>query len=308
MPKTHVSKSKEIKATVGKVYQTLNNFNHWSAWSPWLICEPGAKVKVADDTKFYEWEGKRIGSGNMKVTDENPESTIDYDLTFLKPWKSKAKVRFELKPSGEHTRVTWIMDSSLPFFMFWMKRSMEAFIGMDFDRGLNMLKEYIEEGEVKSKLEFIGQGHYPGCQYVGFKRDCSVSEVGETMTGDFEKLKAFVEDNPDNIASQPFSIYHKWDPVKERVSYTCGIPLKQIPEQTAPGMIKGSIPSVPTYTLRHIGPYVHLGNAWSTLIAMQRAKEFKPMKGFHPFETYVNAPGEVPEEDLITDINFGVKS
>jgi DNA gyrase inhibitor GyrI len=308
MPKTHVSQSKEISAPVEKVFNTLNNFNYWTDWSPWLICEPEASVKVADDTKYYEWEGKRIGSGNMQVTAENPNTSIDYDLTFLKPWKSTAKVRFVLKPAGDSTLVTWIMDSSLPFFMFWMKKSMEAFIGMDFDRGLNMLKEYVEEGRVKSKLEFIGHGRFQGCQYVGIKRDCNASEVGDLVSGDLEKLKAFVAGNTNNIASEPFSIYHKWDPVKQRVSYTCGIPLKQVPEQTPTEMIKGSIPAVPTYTLRHIGPHLHLGNAWSTLMAMQRAKEFKPKKGFHPFETYVNASGEVAESELITDIHFGLKS
>lgn len=184
---------------------------------------------------------------------------------------------------------------------------MEAFIGMDFDRGLNMLKEYVEEGTVKSKLEFIGQGQYPGCQYVGIKRSCSVDEVGDLMASDFEKLKSLVKENPDNMASEPFSIYHKWDPVKKSVSYTSGVPLKRIPDQVPAGMVTGTIPATQTYTLRHVGPYLHLGNAWSTLIMMQRSKEFKPKKGFHPFETYVNSPEEVPQAELITDIHFAVK-
>ena len=307
MPKTHVSKSIEIQAPPEKVFNTLNNFNHWSPWSPWLICEPEAMVKVAEDAKFYEWEGKRIGSGNMQITAENPHSTIDYDLMFLKPWKSKAKVRFKLIPEGEHTRATWIMDSSLPFFMFWMKRSMEAFIGMDFDRGLNMLKEYIEDGEVKSELKFVGKGSYPGCNYVGIKRDCTVSEVGKLMSADFDQLKDLAHANEGSLAGEPFSIYHKWDPVKQRVSYTAGFPVDNLPQNLPAGMITGSIPATETYTLRHIGPYQHLGNAWTTLMMMQRGKEFKPKKGFHPFETYVNSPEEVPASELITDIHFAVK-
>ena len=187
MPKTHVSRSQEINAPIESVFNILNNFNQWQPWSPWLICEPEATVKVDDDSKYYEWEGRRIGSGNMRITNENPNSSIDYDLTFLKPWKSQAKVRFNLESQGEGTKATWIMDSSLPFFMFWMKKSMEAFIGMDFDRGLNMLKEYAEDGAVNSKLEFVGTGAYPGCQYIGIKRECNVDEVGTLMSKDFEK-------------------------------------------------------------------------------------------------------------------------
>ncbi|GJM28999.1 MAG: transcriptional regulator [Cyclobacteriaceae bacterium] len=308
MPKTHVSKSIDIQASPEKIFSTLNDFNHWKPWSPWQICEPEASLKIADDAKSYQWEGRRIGSGNMRITNEQPHASVDYDLTFLKPWKSTAKVRFTLEPAGDNSKVTWIMDSSLPFFMFWMKKSMEAFIGMDFDRGLNMLKEYVEDGAIKSKLEFVGKGRYPGCQYVGIKRTCSVPEVGSAMTKDFERLKNYGEEHHDNIASEPFSIYHKWDPVKQSVSYTAGLPLKSVPSPAPDGMVKGAIPETATYTVRHIGPYLHLGNAWSTLIAMQRAKEFKPKKGIHPFETYVSMPGKVPETELITDIHFAINS
>jgi uncharacterized membrane protein len=175
MPKTHVSKSINIDRSPDEIFKKLNDFNQWPQWSPWLICEPDARVEVAPDAKYYEWEGKRVGSGNMRIINEQPNGSIDYDLTFLTPWKSTAKVRFALEDTGESTKVTWIMDSSLPFFMFWMKKSMESFIGMDFDRGLNMLKEQVEDGTVNSKLEFIGEGSYPGCQYLGITRTCSMS-------------------------------------------------------------------------------------------------------------------------------------
>ena len=41
-----------------------------------------------------------------------------------------------LKRAGLAPELTWTMDSSLPFFLFWMKKSMEGFIGMDYDPGL----------------------------------------------------------------------------------------------------------------------------------------------------------------------------
>jgi effector-binding domain-containing protein len=39
---------------------------------------------------------------------------------------------------------------------------------------------------------------------------------------------------------------------------------------------------------------------------MQRNKEFKYRKGIDPFEVYLNMPGEVPNEQLVTEINFPV--
>ena len=121
MPKTRVEKSITINASTNKVKSIISDFNHWKHWSPWLILEPGCKVRVATDGKMQEWEGNRIGSGVIKVTKES-EFVVNYDLTFLKPWKSVAKTDFILEEVGQKaTKLTWTMDSSLPFFMFFYK-------------------------------------------------------------------------------------------------------------------------------------------------------------------------------------------
>jgi effector-binding domain-containing protein len=39
---------------------------------------------------------------------------------------------------------------------------------------------------------------------------------------------------------------------------------------------------------------------------MQRGKEFKHRKGIDPFEVYMNMPGQVSEEQLVTEIHFPV--
>jgi hypothetical protein len=43
------------------------------------------------------------------------------------------------------------------------------------------------------------------------------------------------------------------------------------------------------------------------MYAMHRNKEIKLEKGLHPFESYVNTPGEVPDGELIADIRFAIK-
>ncbi|MCG8322675.1 MAG: SRPBCC family protein [Cytophagales bacterium] len=307
MPKMHIEKSTVINAPVEKIYNTLNNFNHWTPWSPWLIQEPEAKVEVAGDAKYYSWEGNRIGTGNMKVTAEKSNESIDYDLNFVKPWKSSAKVRFEMKSQGEGTEVTWLMDGSLPVFMFWMKKMMEAYVGMDYERGLSMLKEYVEDGTVHSKLDFNGSSTYPGCTYVGVKTACTKETIGTQMEKDFGEIWAFMSGHKDLISGHPFSIYHKWDLVKNKISYTSGVPVSRIPDNLPDGFITGKIPKTPIYTVKHTGPYGHLGNAWSTLYSMERNKSFKANKKIDPFETYANDPGEVPHNELITEVHFATK-
>jgi len=174
MPKTHVEKAIIIAASLEKVKSIITDFNHWEAWSPWFILEPETKVSISADGKTQEWEGKRIGSGIIKMISER-DSMIKYDLTFLKPWKSEAKTDFIIEKIDENnTKLTWTMDGSLPFFMFWMKTMMECLIGMDYDRGLLMLKDYIEKGNIDARLEFLGESDYAGCKFVGVKSECTI--------------------------------------------------------------------------------------------------------------------------------------
>ncbi|MTB53710.1 SRPBCC family protein [Lewinella sp. W8] len=308
MPAIHISRSIDVDATPEKVYEIVSNFHHWRPWSPWLIAEPEAKVSVAEDGKYYEWEGQRTGVGNMTVTDSTAPSRVDYDLEFLKPWKSSAKVSFDCRAkSGGGTTVSWNMDTSLPFYLFWMKNSMIAYLNSDYDRGLAMLKEYVEDGAVSSQLEFLGYGEYPGTAYVGITTATTQADVGPQMNADLTKLAKHQEEGVFSASGAPFSIYHKFDMVKNQVNYTIALPVAEAPASLPAGLKAGSIPATRTYTLRHVGPYKHLGNAWSALVMMQRGKEFKVQRGIHPFEVYGNAPGEVPDEELITDIHFAVK-
>lgn len=310
MPKFHVEKSVTIEAPLDKVKSVLSDFDQWSAWSPWLLMEPEAKVTVRDDKKYYEWDGQRVGAGNMELLNEQTKGntqSLTYSLNFLKPWKSYADVSFELSEAESGTKVTWNMDSSLPFFMFFMKKMMISWIGMDYQRGLNMLKEHVEAGHINSALSFEGESDFAGTHYIGITRECETQDIGPAMAGDFTQLGQFMENHADIANGNPMSIYHKWDMVKERCHYTAAIPVKSIPADIPDGMVEGEIPAIRVYTLRHTGDYLHVGNAWATLYTMERNKEFSCNKGIHPFEVYVNSPEEVDCSELITELKFPVK-
>jgi predicted transcriptional regulator YdeE/uncharacterized protein YndB with AHSA1/START domain len=307
MPKFSILKSVTIQAPIEDIYKVLCNFNHWKAWSPWLVMEPEAKVQISGDGKSYQWFGKRVGEGKMQILSEQKNKKIDYSLNFIKPWKSKADVSFSLTEKEGAVEVSWTMHSQLPFFMFWMKKMMIAFISMDYNRGLNMLKDLIEQGTVPSKLVFKGVENLPPTDYVGIKTYCSHSAIGDCMARDFTQLQNYVRVQSDIPNTQPFSIYHKWDIVKKTVEYTAAIPVTSKPQTVPAGFILGQVPATKIYTIRHIGPYTHIANAWSTLYNMQQNKELKCQKNIHPFEVYVNDPANTDKNDLITDISFPIK-
>ncbi|MFM1896357.1 MAG: hypothetical protein RLZZ385_1431 [Pseudomonadota bacterium] len=307
MVKLHISETIRIDATPAAVYAIVSDFHHWAAWSPWMIQEPEATTIVQPDGKSYSWEGKRVGSGNMKVTGEEVGRNIDYDLNFIKPFKSHATVRFELRDVGGGTEVTWLLDTGLPFFLFWMKKSMTTFLHMDYRRGLTMLKDYAETGNVPSRLEFTGVVEFPGMRYVGIRGESSTADMGPSMSAAFDRVWTLVKDSSLQPAGAPVAIYHKFDPVAGRASFTCGAPVTDLPAQLPSGIISGSIPAMKVYQLRHVGAYRHLPNGWTTANNLIQNKVFKVDPRHPPFEMYRNMPGEVEDKDLITDIFYGVK-
>jgi predicted transcriptional regulator YdeE len=307
MPKMNIVKKKQINAPVSKVYDVLADMSSWSKWSPWLIMDPDADINVAEDNNSYSWEGNRVGSGHMAIAREDKENSIDYDLTFLKPWKSKAKVKFITVEKDGGTEVSWQMDSSLPWFIFWMKKMMIAFVGNDYERGLNLLKDYIEDGKVHSKLNWLGESQFPGCDFIGIKRNCTIATLAEVMKKDFTELIAYSKNKSGADITKGFSMYHKFDFVKGNVKYTAGIPTKEIPKDLPSEFFMGKIPPTKIYTIEHVGPYHQLGNAWTTIYTMHRNKEIKGRKDIHPFETYGNSPTNTDPKELITHINFPLK-
>ena len=307
MPSIIVDKSIYIDVKPKEVYDKLMNFNHWKDWSPWTIAEKEAKVTVDENDKHYHWVGKLVGEGEMRIRGSKENESIDVELNFIKPFKSKAKVEFIFKTEGEGTRVHWTLDNKMPFFMFFMKNLMTNMIGMDYNRGLTMLKEYIEEGKVKSNLEIVGNSNLSKQDYIGVQTTCSMDDISEHMTKDFTQLMTYAKENNLEVEGFGFSIYHEWKLAKNQTSYTAAIPLKNIPNNLPGNMVSGSIPQTKTYAVKHTGPYHHIGNAWTAIFMRDRAKVFKKDKKFHPVELYLNSPENTPQEELMTEIHMGLK-
>lgn len=307
MPKMNINKSIYIDAKPEEIYNKLNDFHHWKPWSPWLIMEDGVQVDVDPDGKFYSWDGKRVGSGNMKILNEKENESIQYDLHFLKPWKSQADVTFKINPKDTGAEVSWTMESKWPIFLFWMKGKMEAFIGMDYERGLRMLKDYIEDGEVHSELDPTGYSNFEGMKYLGIKGNCDMDKMGEDMEGKMNRLMEFVHENNVDSSGEVLSVYHEWDVVNRKASYTAAVQVNTPPANLSEGLFVGEIPETKVHAVEHKGAYEHLGNAWGLQYMMQRGKEFKGNKKVDPFEIYKNDPTETPKNDRLTQVCFPVK-
>lgn len=307
MPRFHVERSIDIQSDPQTVFELVRDFRTWGRWSPWLIAEPECTVAFSEDGHHYSWDGKIVGTGEIAVTAEKPHQSIDYVLTFLKPMKSTSSVRFEFAETDGQVKCHWTMDSRLPWFLFFMTKMMVSAIGMDYDRGLKMLKDVIETGSSRSNLEFEGIKSYEGGHYAGIRRQCSMAEIGPVMSADFDQLGSWIKESGVSVKGVPFSAYHEFCPDKDRVDYTVGILTEQIPARMPQGMTQGEMYSGPVYAIKHTGPYHHLANAWASGMMHSRSKVFKSVRKSPPFETYLNDPHQVPENELVTVVNFPAK-
>lgn len=303
MPKFHIEKSIEINAPADKVRRVIQDYDQWAPWSPWLCMEPDAQLKMegtaANSGHAYSWEGDMIGAGRMELaTIEGP--TDHMDLTFLKPFKSTAKVKFDTHPTDNNTsQVTWHMHSGLPFFMFFMVGTMKAMIGMDYERGLKLLKEYVETGEVSSVTKIMGVVDVPATHYVGAAASCSLANIASSMEETFPKVTQLA----DGAATGNYSgaIYHNMNIKTQQCDYTAFAPVDE-------AAAKGTIPDCRAIKVVHTGSYQHLGNAWATINTYQRHKKLKKNKSIAPFEFYTNDPTSTANKDLVTEIYLPVNA
>lgn len=307
--KFQVTRSILVDKDLDSVKILVEDFSHWNVWSPWTIAEPDCKIEVTGTPgevgHTMSWDGKIIGAGTNKLT-SNETDTLQYDLTFLTPYTSESKITFTFEKENNGTIVTWIMDGSMPFFMFFMISSMKAWIGMDFERGLKMLKELAEKGSIPAKTSNKGIVDLEGFSYVGIQKTVSMENIGTEMQSDFDRILKDVVENAGKTAQHWVSLYPKMDMKNGQMTYIAAVSDEDIAGvDLGEDYVRGTIDSGKALEISHDGSYEFLGNAWSMGMMYLRAKKLK-QKGV-PFEHYWNSPKETKPEDLKTSVYFPLK-
>jgi len=305
-----VNKAIEIDAPIEKVRESICDYKQWTTWSPWLIAEPDARLTFNDKQgevgASYTWDGKTTGEGEMSIS-EIADTQIDMDLTFIRPFRSKAKVSFILEEVGSSTKVSWTMYNKMAFFLFFMVKKMSIVIGMDYDRGLRMLKEYLETGSVSSKVEIHGPAKIKSQKYIGIKAKGTLAELSDLMPEHYEALsKHTAEQNVEPIGL-PFSIYEKFELETQQMQFISAFPIEADAELEADGFVIDEVAKRAAIKVTHTGAYQHLGNAWSAAVMWARANKMKTDKGMGGVELYVSDPATTDSKDIITEIYLYLK-
>ncbi len=303
-----VDRSMEIVSPPEKVFAAVANLNEWPKWSPWLIVEPGAEVTVTGQGPavgdVYTWSGNLIGEGEMEIVATEPPTRVEMEIRFRKPFKSQGLVSFTLKPLENATQAQWSMEGKMPKVLAGM---ISGVVGLDYERGLGMLKEYCEHGGFQSETEVTASVDRPAVTYVGVQRTCSLDEIGTVMSDSFFSLIEGFEKAELESTAPPFCIYRVFDLQQRRVDFITAFPVENVPGSLPEGLIAAEIPAHRALRAIHTGPYRHLGNAWSTGEHHLRAGKEKADRSIPPYEVYLSDPSTTPESEVVTEVYFPLK-
>ena len=311
MPAFHVETATQINAPHNRVHATLVDFNSWPIWSPWLYLERDA-ILTYEGTRgepghAYTWSGDKIGSGSMSLV-SSTERKINYKLRFLKPFKSQADVSFDLAVVDDNkTQVSWLMDSSLPFFMFWMTGKMTAMIRADYGRGLTMLKDYIETGSVTSVCTAAEIVDVNTQSYIGRQAASSMSDIGEPMSEAIAQVVRAGKHYGAIDGGLPFVLYDKMNISENRCLCTTAIPTDGLQSVGSP-LISGQLDACRALRVVHTGSHRHLSNGWSLAMNEMRRRKLKKARQIPPFERYLNNPDTTEDPKLMTEIYLPLRA
>lgn len=145
-----VEKCIVINRPAAEVYNKVADLNYYSQWNPWQKTDPDAR-SVIDGSPMqvghkYQWNGKKVGEGSLTVRSVLPGKAVNFDLEFLKPFKSKAFDAWDFSETEEGTKVTWRNSGEFPFPVArLMGPSISKQLNKQFEEGLNNLKEMCEK-------------------------------------------------------------------------------------------------------------------------------------------------------------------
>ncbi|MES2132249.1 MAG: SRPBCC family protein, partial [Bacteroidota bacterium] len=146
-----VERSTEINAAADGIRTKIVDLKFFhESWSPWTEKDPGMKVTYTGEpwkegsSMSWESEKKEVGKGSMTYKYTHND-TVMQSLNF--EGHGEAQVYHVVSSTGDNkSRVTWIMQNKVPFFLraIMLFMNMDKMVGPDFEKGLSKLKAAME--------------------------------------------------------------------------------------------------------------------------------------------------------------------
>ncbi|MBS1615525.1 MAG: SRPBCC family protein [Bacteroidetes bacterium] len=146
-----VSREIVIQRPRMEVFSFVRLLRNQEQYSVWSKLDPQMKQSfrgVDGQVGFVSaWDGnEKVGKGEQEITAIQDGERVDMDLRFEKPWKSEAKAHLSTADAGPgQTKVTWTFEGHSSWPMNFMTLFMNDMIGKDLQKGLENLKQTLEQ-------------------------------------------------------------------------------------------------------------------------------------------------------------------
>lgn len=131
-----------------KLLKNQDNFSKWAGMDKDMKKEyKGIDGKVGF-VSLWESNNKDVGKGEQEILKINDLDRIDFEIRFIKPFKSISSAYMITDIVTEHhTKVIWGFSGKMkyPMNLMLLFLNMEKMIGKDFEIGLNNLKSFLEK-------------------------------------------------------------------------------------------------------------------------------------------------------------------
>lgn len=316
LPRTrHVERSVAIGAPACVVFAQVNGFRNFNDWSPFVAVMPDASYSF-EGPDFgvgakIRWEaaGPDADVGSQTIVASTPYERVDIELDLGA--EGDAQSAFLLAEENGATLLTWAFDTDFGLDIpgrYW-GIFLDRQLGPLYAQGLANLKRIAEALPAVdwSDVE-IGLTTVPSTTiaYATGSSGPDPTEISAALATAYGRVVGFVSTNGLQLAGQPLAITNYWD--DRGWSFDAGIPVSGSPT-------RGAGPDSPvrmgeTYGGRvvravHVGPYDTLQDTYPKIDAFIVAHGME-MNG-RPWEVFVSDPGNVAEDEIVTEIYYPVK-
>lgn len=302
-----VSRTVMINAPKQAVFEQITNFKNWTNWSPWYKMEPTMKITYSGPDgqvgSSYHWVGEKMGEGEMKLASVNG-NRADFDLTFIKPFKSTPKSYMMAEDSAGMTKTTWGFNQHFgyPFNAMLLFMNMDEMLGKDFNNGLTNMKQHLESNPLAATggIE-IKEVDYPAHTFVGIRKTVAQAEIGKVAHETYMMLGKALGPK---INGPGVGIYYTWDTVKKNTDVMMGFPVADA-TAAVKGTIVTNVEASKAYMIVHKGGFSSIPAEHMALGAHVAGKGKTPAL---VLEEYVSSPHEEPDSNKwVTNIYYLVK-
>ncbi len=143
-----INKSKSLVFNYLKFLKNQSNFNVWSSIDPHMKTEYRGTDGNEGFVSAWESDNKNVGKGEQEILKIVDGERIDYEIRFLKPFKSTSWAFITTTSLDENkTLVHWEFNGKMkyPTNLSLLFMNMEKLVGKDLQTGLNNLKIILEK-------------------------------------------------------------------------------------------------------------------------------------------------------------------